>query len=49
MMDICYHYKGGITRLDALMMSPLERLEHIKHVSDILKQKAKAISGEDFM
>ncbi len=41
--------KGGITRLDALMMSPGERAEHLNYISDILKQKAKALTGEDFM
>lgn len=49
MMDICYHFKGGVTRLDALMMSPRERLNHIKYISDMLKQKAKAMTGQEYM
>lgn len=48
-MDICYYFKGGITRIDALMMSPKDRLHHIEHISNILKQKAKAMTGEEFM
>lgn len=48
-MDICYHMKGGVTRHEAIMMSGLQRKQHISYISKILKEKAQAMTGQEFM
>jgi hypothetical protein len=48
-MDICYYMNGGVTRDEALGMSPAERLEHIEFINSIYQRKAEAMTGQEFM
>ena len=41
--------KGGVTRHEAQNMSALERLEHMEYISKIMKEKAQAMTGQEFM
>lgn len=41
--------KGGLTRTEALMMSPKDRSEHIEYITKAYEKKAEALSGQEFM
>jgi len=48
-IDVCYHMRGGVTRQEAMMMSPAERIEHIEYISNVYKEKAAAMTGQESM
>jgi hypothetical protein len=41
--------KGGVTRHEAMMMSALERKEHLQYLEEAYKRRAEAMTGQEFM
>lgn len=37
--------KGGVTRSEALMMSPKDREEHVNYITKVYEEREAAITG----